>query len=160
MGVSTNGQICYGIMFDEDTKFPWDDEKYEGDIDNWWLYGVVGFKPSFEIYSDDDDDDNTYVDGKQPSDEVFSAYFGEIHEARKVNPTPASVINYCSDNVPMYILAVPSTVNQARRGYPEVFEPSDLVVTDAQKTALIEFCKAHGIGVGGEPAWYLSSYWG
>ncbi|KKM61996.1 hypothetical protein LCGC14_1526060, partial [marine sediment metagenome] len=28
MGVSTNGQICYGIMFDEDTEFPWDEDKY------------------------------------------------------------------------------------------------------------------------------------
>ena len=37
MGVSTDGQICFGIAFEECTEFPWDSEEYDGDIDAWWL---------------------------------------------------------------------------------------------------------------------------
>lgn len=30
MGTTTNGQIGYGIVFDEDFEFPWDMEDYGG----------------------------------------------------------------------------------------------------------------------------------
>lgn len=156
MGVSTNGQICYGIQFDEGTEFPWDNEKYEGDIDNWWLYGVVGFKHSFEIYGDD----GNYIDGKEPSDDVIEAYYAEQRAVEEANPLPVELINYCSDKVPMYIIAVPSTIKRAFRGYPTWFDPSGLTVTDEEKAALIAFCETHGIVTLEEPMWWLSSYWG
>jgi len=78
MGTTTNGVICYGIQFDEDTEFPWNDKEYEGenydgDIDRWWLYDVLGFKHSFEIYGDD----GNYIDGKEPSTEDYLAYAAE-----------------------------------------------------------------------------------
>jgi len=33
MTVSTDGQICYGILFGEDAIFPWDDEKWDSEIE-------------------------------------------------------------------------------------------------------------------------------
>lgn len=39
MGVSTNAQICYGILFDEDFEFPWNGGEYGGGFDDlieWW----------------------------------------------------------------------------------------------------------------------------
>lgn len=156
MGVSTNGVICYGIQFDEDTEFPWNDDKYEGDIDSWWLHSVVEFKPSLEIYGED----GNYIDGKVPSDEVINAYYAERRAAENANPLPIELVNYCSANAPMYIVAVPSTIKRALRGYPTWFEPTALTVTDEEKAALIAFCEAHGIVTLEEPMWWLSSYWG
>lgn len=156
MGVSTNGVICYGIEFDEDTSFPWDDEKYEGDIDNWWLHGVIGFKPAVEIYGED----GNYIDGKEPSDEVLDAYYAEKRAAEDANPLPVELVNYCSADYPMYIIAVPSTIKRALRGYPTWFEPAALTVTDEEKASLLAFCNTHGIVTLAEPSWWLSSYWG
>ena len=39
---STDGQLSYGVVFDEDFEFPWDAEKWEGDIEEWWR-DVKGF---------------------------------------------------------------------------------------------------------------------
>lgn len=36
MSQSTNGQITYGIPFPEGFQFPWNDEKYEFSIQEWW----------------------------------------------------------------------------------------------------------------------------
>lgn len=156
MGVSTNGVICYGILFDEDSVFPWDDERYEGDIGNWWLYGVLGFKHSFDIYGED----GNYIDDKEPSDEDLSKYFDERYAALEENKLPIELVNYCSANVPMYILAVPSTIKRALRGYPTWFNPDELTVSDEEKLSLLSFCKTHGIVTLEAPMWWLSSYWG
>jgi len=161
MGTTTNGVICYGIQFDEDTEFPWDDKEYEGenydgDIDRWWLYDVLGFKHSFEIYGDD----GNYIDGKEPSTEDYLAYAAESRTVTDANPLPVELVNYCSANVPMYILAVPSTIKRALRGYPTWFDPVDLTVTDDEKAQLLAFCNTHGIVTLAEPQWWLSSYWG
>ena len=37
MGVSTDGQISFGILLDEGVETPWDDEKYAFDIEKWWV---------------------------------------------------------------------------------------------------------------------------
>ncbi len=41
MGVSTDGEISFGYPCDDDTNLPWDDENYDGDIDEWW-HAVAG----------------------------------------------------------------------------------------------------------------------
>jgi len=53
MGVSTDGQICYGICVDE-IELPWD-ESYDGDIESWWTFEVLGFKHSFELFTEEGD---------------------------------------------------------------------------------------------------------
>lgn len=88
MSVSTDGQLCYGILCGEDIEFPWDDQQYDGDIDLWWAT-ICGF-----LY------DQEYLD------------FLTNH------PLPVELVNYCSAGYPMYILAVPLSGTSARRGYP------------------------------------------
>lgn len=56
MSTSTDGQICFGVVFEEDYEFPWDDEN---NFEKWWQT-VNGFKPSFEIY----DDKGEYLNNK------------------------------------------------------------------------------------------------
>lgn len=155
MGTSTNGQICHGVAFEEDFEFPWDAE-HDGDIDSWWLYGVHGFKHSFEIY----DANGNHLNGKQPSAEDISRYFKESREFVDANPLPVTLVNYCSGDYPMYAIAVPRTVINAFRGDPTEFDPAALTVTDAERDALLSFCADHGIEVPSEPKWLLTSYWG
>lgn len=155
MGTSTNGQICYGVVFDEEYEFPWDKE-HDGDIDNWWLYEVHGFKHSFELF----DADGCYLNGRKPSGEESSRYFNESMDFAAAQPLPVVLVNYCSGDCPMYVLAVPGTVITARRGFPEEFDPASLAVTDSGRDALLKFCSDHGIELFQDPTWLLTSYWG
>lgn len=157
MGQSTNGQICFGILFEEDYEFPWmtsDDEDWNG-IDDWWIYQVHGFKHDIDLY----DENGHHIGGKPPSAEDLEKYYGPKRAFEKAHPIPVELVNYCSGDAAMYIMAVPRTVRTARRGYPEIFEPADLVVTEEEKTTLIKFCEQHNIDMPDEPKWYLSSLW-
>lgn len=156
MGQSTNGQICYGIMFEEDFEFPWAGDDGESDIDDWWIYQVHGFKHDFELY----DEAGNHLPGKRPpSAEDLEKYYGPKRAFEKANPLPVKLVNYCSGDCEMYILAVPRTVLTARRGYPEEFKPEDLVVSETERATVQAFCVQHGIEMPAEPKWYLSSLW-
>lgn len=156
MGQSTNGQICYGIAFEEGFEFPWEGEDGEADIQDWWTYHVNGFKHEFELY----DEAGNHLPGKiPPSAEDLEKYYGPKRAFEKANPLPVKLVNYCSGDCSMYILAVPGSFKMARRGYPEEFNPADLVVTEEQKAALLKFCADHSIEMPEEPKWYLSSLW-
>lgn len=152
MGQSTDGQICYGFKFDEGHEFPWDEHD---DIEAWWLDIVHGYKPPFEMYTPE----GNYVGGKRWPDEKINEYY--VHRNKfeeSLPPLPVKLVNYCSGDYPMYILAVPQSYKEANRGSPEAFDPSELVVTEHQQAALWDFCKTHGIEHD-EPRWWLSSYW-
>lgn len=94
MSTTTNGQLCYGIMLDED----------EGEPENL-------------------DDSLT-------------------------------VVNYCSESCPMYIVAIEASVTTASRGYPEQIGN---LRKDWDDTILKKACE--GLNTVSEPAWFLSSYW-
>ena len=157
MGQSTDGQICYGIAFGEDMEFPWDADGYDSDPEDWWLFAILGFRQSFELYTPE----GRYIGGVRPPREKVTEYYNERRGFMDANlPLPVILVNHCSGDYPMYILAVPGTFRSAARGSPGAFVPSELEVTEQQKAALIKFCKDYGIEFDGEPAWYLSSYWG
>lgn len=159
MGVSTDGQISFGILFDEGYVFPWDindSGEFDDDIKVWWRR-KQGFRHSFEIYTPE----GGYIDGKRPSEERITAYYKERDDFNDAHPLPAvELVNCCSRDCPMYILAIAGSVGACSRGYPQRFQPADLQVTPDQVRELLEFCKAHGIKYEDDPAWYLSSYWG
>lgn len=152
MGVSTNGEINYGIVFEAYFAFPWED--HDG-IEEWWQE-VRGYKRPFELFTPE----GNYIDGKEPPREKVDEYFDHEREWNKANPLPVEEINYCSAECPMYMLAVPGAGLTANRGYPCEFNPASLVVTDEQRDALLDFCKEHGIEHDKPPKWYLTSYCG
>ena len=157
MTQSTDGQICFGLMFEEDTVFPWDDHERWGDIDDWWLSYVLKWLPTNELY----DKDGEYLGGVKPPDETINKYYKEKHDFMEKAPKlPVQLVNYCSDKYPAYILAVPGTFKKASRGYPEEFHPTEFNVTTQESDALLEFCRKYDIEIPGDPMWYLSSYWG
>jgi len=157
MGTSTDGQICYGVLIEEGTLLPWDNDEYDGDIEDWWIYGVLGFKHSFEIY----DKDGNFIDGVQPSQEKLDAYYSERRKFEEQNEKlPVELVNCCSGDYPMWIIALPRTIINAKRGYPESFNPAQLKISNKEKELLFAFCKKFKIEMTDVPRWWLSSYWG
>lgn len=154
MTTSTDGIICYGIMFEEEYLFPWDtDEEAEGDIEDWWRK-QVGWKVTKEVYDSAGERLPGVTEGE------IRAYFEQQRTFDALHPVPIVTVNYCSGDCEMIILAVPSTVRRCFRGEALAFSPSDLIVSDEQRAALIDFCAKHGIEAAGNPSWYLASYWG
>lgn len=154
MGTTTNGQICFGIALIEDYEFPWADTHEDG-VEAWWRE-QCGYKPSIELF----DEHGAYLNGVKPTAEAIAAYFSEQREFDAARPMPFELVNYCSSECPMYALAVPGTVITARRGYPEKIDPTAFVSdVDADKlSAFMAFCA--DMGIGNDPDWMLTSYWG
>lgn len=156
MGQSTDGQICYGILFEEDYEFPWDLEPYNGDYDEWWTYGIQGFKHSFELF----DENGEWLNGIEPSEDIKDSYYKEEWDFKKSHPKlPITLWNVCSADYPQYIMSVGKGLS-ASRGYPEELNLSEFIVTEEQTKQLIDFCNEYGIEIKNKPNWYLSSYWG
>lgn len=151
MGVSTDGRICFGLLFDEGYEFPWDES--EMGIEEWWR-DQYDWKPSLTIY---DDDGNRLPN---VTEEQVRTYYQEFRDWDAAHPLPVKMINYCSGDYAMYILAIPSTVKSASRGEPVVLSPDlDFVIKPEERQAFLDFIQTHEIEAEALPAWYLSSYW-
>ena len=72
---------------------------------------------------------------------------------------PVKLVNCCSDDYPIWIVSIPSSVMRCRRGYPVDFKFESLLVTTKEVQKLMDFCEKY-LHVDDEPKWYLSSYWG
>lgn len=156
MSTSTDGQICYGVVFEEDYEFPWDDEVYNGDFDEWWLV-ESGWRWNKENpYTPDGE----YASGFSKDDPRIDEYYDSRNAWKDAHPAPVELVNYQSGECPAYILAIPSSVLIAHRGYAEVFRPSELVAKDDEAEKLMEFCSKYGLEFEEGPCWLLSSYWG
>lgn len=154
MTVSTDGQICFGVLLEKDHKLPWDNGDYDGWIESWWM-DVQGYKRPFEIFNES----GNYIGGMKPPEDKRREYYDHQHTFEKAHPLPIKLVNYCSGDYPMYILAVPGNSKRASRGYPESFDPAELTVTQEEVDALLQFCDDYGIEHD-EPKWWLSSYRG
>lgn len=154
MSTHTDGQLCFGVLCEEDAEFAWDE--YE-DIDEWWTFDILGFNYSFELF----DSKGDWLGGKEAPKSEVDRYFGEKREFEKGHTKlPIVLVNYCSLEVPMYLIALPESLRHAARGYPEKIELSGLVVEPTRIAELVRFCVQYNIPYEGVPQWYLSSYWG
>ena len=156
MGQSTNGQICYGIEFEDGDEFPWDDEKYDMDMDEWWLE-VNNYNRSGYPY----DEGGNYKQGLDTDSPEVAAWHDRRSKWLKDHPIPVTMVNTCSGNCPQYIMAIPETFLSAWRGYPKKFDPAELVQKDGYIERLKQFCAMYEINIDSKPVgWFLSSYWG
>lgn len=167
MSISTDGILCYGILCEEYSKFPWDEhvdngDVLYGDIEDWWLV-EQGFEEK-----ENEDYSNTY-DRKQKFLEEY--------------PLPVEIVNVCHIDNPIYILAVPSTVKRAYRGDSEKLpsihvykslssvyinmsseesgneDQCSLSVSFSKIDKLREFCEKYNIKYKEEnEGWWLGSY--
>lgn len=158
MSTSTNGQLSFGLIFDEGFEFPWRDEDGDGDEDDfiraWWHKKNSYEDPTRGLY----DPDGNCVE-PEPSQEEISKMYRERNEWEKAHPIPIQVVNYCSCDCPMLMLATRHF--SARRGCPEEIDIQELAAIDTteDRRILLDFLAEHGIECEGEPQWFLSSLW-
>ena len=144
MGVSTDGEISFGVVFEDGFEFPWRDDDFDYELETWWK-SINGFTEKY---------DGDYEAYRAKKDKFYAEY-----------PLPVELVNYCSGEYPMYLLAVPGVGTSCSRGNPTDFNPLDLTVTDEQKQALMDFINKYLADAELseeeiEPKWYLTSYWG
>lgn len=171
MTTATDGEICYGVLFPDEWKMPWnDDDKYDGDINEWWI-DHSGFVPSFAPF----DDRGYYVPGVTPEDPRIDTWLGERAQWLEAHPLPPiELVNVCSGEVPRWIVAAERPRYTAHRGYPVVIDVVDLYSTLDQQTAIklfiathiLAYCNASQIqylesdpDYAKGPQWYLGSCW-
>ena len=165
MGISSDGQICYGIAFDEDYQFPWLEERNTDngiwkDHEDWWLFGVCGYKPPFELY----EENGAYLNNIEPSKEQKQEYHQHHCDFRSKHPMPVEILMHCSYSYPMYIIAAIGTLKSNCRGFVTEIKP--LEITIVQHNAVVNFCEEYCQPTDGsvfpkmKPAWLLSSIMG
>jgi len=162
MGQSTDGIICYGFLYGEETGgHPWNDEKWEGDFLEWWYFGLHGAKyvPTCQPFTAAGE----YAPGFDKKSDL-SPYFDvrKAHRERVGSP-PVEWVNSCSCGCPVWLLAVPGTSVEVSRGYPRSIESLGIDVggpppmEDVRR--FLVFCESQAIKVA-KLEWYLGSYWG
>ena len=154
MGTSTNGQLSFGVIFEEGFTFPWDADPYDGSIQSWWL-DIRGFVNPIPSPFDEHGEYKPGINSKSP---VIGEYLRYEREWMEKNPIPVRVVNYCSGNYPMYILAIKHIYNS--RGYPQQVDVAELLNTNNDELKLREFLEEFKIEYNNEIKWWLSSYWG
>lgn len=153
MGRSTDGQLSYGCVFEEGFEFPWDDEKYDGDIDEWWR-DVNGFVNPVDCPYDEEGNYKPGINGDSPE---IDEYYDARREWLNKNPIPIEVVNYCSGDYPMYLLASKSV--KASRGGPTMLDQDFMQDAVAAHDQLTDFLTTYNIDYDpSQVGWWLSSY--
>jgi len=146
MGKSTDANVCFGVKLEEGQE-PWGNK----DVQNWWLE-VSGFEPSKEVF----DSEGMLASGMTRLD--VDRYMKERAEFLKKHPLPFREVNYCSSEFPMFILACPSSVITAHRGFPHNLSLWKQTVKDEEITALEYFFADHMDLDSYDPKWWICSY--
>ena len=152
MSSSVYAKLNFGVIFDEDFEFPWDDDKYDN-IENWWCEVNDYKNPNFNPYTEDKE----YKPGVTREDPRIDTWFQHQTDWLKANPIPIELVNYCRDSCQMFMLAVPEVGAEATRGNPKFVDFTLLVVTDEQKNDLLNFLKKYEIEYDSSPEWYLTA---
>lgn len=128
MGVSTNAILAFG--FDLGEELPDAFTADEDEYFDWWEWICKHLGIEDEDYA--------------------------VRQAA-IKAFPMDMITYCSNEYPMYFIAVSGTKQTTRRGDVDEVEFTSVSADEIQ--ALREFCDKTGIEWQ-EPRWRLMSYWG
>ena len=148
MGQSTNAILCYGFSLTED-----DSEQLP------WLLDESGDQMDFSDFLAKKADLNMppvpwVQDGNNDPWYDYWRMKREIED--KVGVT---LVMHCSDEYPMYILAIKDSVHVAIRGTPELLGQSiPLARVQGWEKLLSDFCGDAGIPFV-QPQWMLCSMW-
>jgi hypothetical protein len=151
MGISSDGQICYGVLLEEESEdFPWGNREFE----KWYYCDILKFKHSFEAY---DKEGNQLV---EMTDKKISAYWKEYYDFQKKNTLPLTLTYYCSYDYPLFILAIQETVIRCARGDAiELALPFD--AKPEWDKLLTNFILDYSIPtIDGKCSWWLTSLYG
>jgi hypothetical protein len=149
MSSSTRGQLYYGVVLKDGFETPW----YDDFIEEWWIHEVHKFPQANRFF----DESGHRIPGM---DEEWRIYVNSFDEFKYAHPCPIEIIHMGNYDYPLSMLAVVNRGWTSYRRFPVRIEPSDMVHTDGDYQILMSFCEKYGIKYNGEPAWYLSSFWG
>lgn len=141
MGTSTDGILCYGFhLTDEEDDYAeveWLKE-HDGDFEEFCAHLAGLEQPEHHDY-------------KRDWPEYWKAK-REAHAALNVD-----MVQHCSCDYGMYILAVKDSVHGASRGYPKKLGQK-IDAMPGWVTSLRDFCERINIPYK-DPEWILCSYW-
>ena len=155
MGMDASATICYGIHLTEDNEYPWDDAKFNGDIDSWWEK-VKGFKPSIEIF----DETGGWLGGKKPKDSIVSRYYLEHRNWYDQNKIPYDLVVYAGYEGSIKVLALREPRFRCDWDEPKVIDFEMFNYKNDDKEKLIAFCKEYNIKFESESNWYVCCSYG
>ena len=154
MGINVNGQIAFGVTFEDGFEFPWDHEEYDG-IEAWWME-VNGYEPIYQPFTPD----GQYADGWDRDDPRLEEHYQSRRSWLEDNPIPVVDINTCSGDYPVYMLAIPDTLTGCSWDSPTKLSKTRMADPVPEKVkAMIDFLANHEIDCDNEPAWWLTSYY-
>lgn len=152
MGVSTNGQICYGVLFEDGYAMPWDESRH---TESEWYYRLFPDYPTAdELYTEE----GNLKEGVTQEELITRLTQRRAYRDKKED-LPFEAVNVCSCDYPMYILAVPGTTKSAARGYLEVLDFNDLQPDPVALDKFLSFMSEHFPDIDVKLEWYLSSLW-
>jgi hypothetical protein len=147
MGSDARATICFGIVLDNETEYPWSD-----DIEDWWFNAVCGYIPPFRVF----DEKGNFLNGIQ--DEKCDEYYNHKNGFKKAHPLPVELIYQGYGDEPSPILSVLKT--KLSTEWDAALEiPYHLEVKEENLKAFTEFCKTH-LNTDEKPKWLLSAYYG
>lgn len=145
MGQSTDAILMFGVNLGEGEDMEWPAALIDGEEDSNWpdldrfISDKLGLiEPAGEDY-------------RTPE---WTAHFTAQRAA--IEAYGIDLVPHCSNDYPMWVIAVRRTVQRASRGYPAT--PVMGPVTDDEIAALKAFCDETGL-TWSEPSWVLCSNW-
>jgi len=140
MGISSDGILFYGIMFDwEDGNEPWADD--EGGDEAWVCdkLGISDKEPKHDDYKSQD----------------WKDYWE--YKRERLADIGIEFVLHCAYDYAMWGLAISPTILRAYRGYPKEIDSIDIAEEWNEK--LRAFCELVGVPYS-EPKWWLCSVYG
>lgn len=144
MGCNLNGQIHFGVAFEEYFEFPWG-----YDIDEWWAK-IHNYVPLHQPYTPQ----GGYAEGWSRDDPRIKEYYQHQRDWFKANPLPV-VLEYCgTGDCSSTIIALPNK-GLSVDWEATSFDPASLVVTDEEIQSIKGFLAKYEIDHDEDPAWLL-----
>jgi hypothetical protein len=152
MGMDASATISFGMEFEEDFEFPWEDQ----DIDDWWIK-ELGFEPSKEVF----DENGNYNEGmtKKDSDD----YFKEIGEFLENHPCPIIDIRCGSYDNHSTVIAIPSScIYGDWESGVNIDTLEDFILDNENLNSYYEFMNKYFLDefMNQKPRWILTCFWG
>lgn len=174
MGVSTDGELAFGIDFGEDNPLLERDEDgdlIEGDEDEDssdladFLARKTGLvSPYLKLPHEVNHGPYDAYDDWKKENPWFEAEANEYFEAKRklADACPLEIHLHCSYDYPMFILAIKGTHLSASRGSPQKvnFARLNSLVTEDKLAEARKFCEEYGLPEFYGADWLLFSMWG
>lgn len=150
MGCNARAEIRYGYPCAEDAELPWGE-----DIEGWWRE-INGYKPPFELYTDEGE----YIGGKKPNENLIDKYYEHQHKWEEENPLPVMLCFTGSHDYPQTFIALPDAGSETEWGHFLNINDDCMAQKPDRHEVLEKFISDYEIETDGEPGWYLFAFYG